>query len=344
MNINELLRENIKKLEPYSCARNDFKGEASFYFDANENPFNTPYNRYPDPLQAELKEQFSKIKNISTSNIFLGNGSDEAIDLLYRAFCEPRIDNVVAIEPTYGMYRVCAEINDVEFRKVLLNKKFDIEAYKLMDATNERTKIIWLCSPNNPTGNSLDGEEIRKILKWFRGIVVIDEAYIDFSNKESFLKEISQYPQLVILQTMSKAWGNAAIRLGMAFASEEIIQVLNKIKYPYNVNFLTQQHALKVLQDPFQMKKWVSILLEEREKLRNELSKLAIVEEIFPSDANFLLVKVKDANMIYQYLIKKGIVVRNRHNMPLCTNCLRITVGTPDENNVLINTLKKLYI
>lgn len=242
------------------------------------------------------------------------------------------------------MYRVCAEINDVEFRKVLLNKKFDIEAYKLMDATNERTKIIWLCSPNNPTGNSLDAEEIRKILKWFRGIVVIDEAYIDFSNKESFLKEISQYPQLVILQTMSKAWGNAAIRLGMAFASEEIIQVLNKIKYPYNVNFLTQQHALKVLQDPSQMKKWVSILLEEREKLRNELSKLAIVEEIFPSDANFLLVKVKDANMIYQYLIKKGIVVRNRHNMPLCTNCLRITVGTPDENNVLINTLKKLYI
>ncbi|HRU63444.1 MAG TPA: histidinol-phosphate transaminase [Paludibacteraceae bacterium] len=344
MNINELLRENIKKLEPYSCARNDFKGEASIYLDANENPFNDPYNRYPDPLQAELKEQFSKIKNISTSNIFLGNGSDEAIDLLYRAFCEPRIDNVVAIEPTYGMYRVCAEINDVEFRKVLLNKKFDIEAYKLMDATNERTKIIWLCSPNNPTGNSLDGEEIRKILKWFRGIVVIDEAYIDFSNKESFLKEISQYPQLVILQTMSKAWGNAAIRLGMAFASEEIIQVLNKIKYPYNVNFLTQQHALKVLQDPFQMKKWVSILLEEREKLRNELSKLAIVEEIFPSDANFLLVKVKDANMIYQYLIKKGIVVRNRHNMPLCTNCLRITVGTPDENNVLINTLKKLYI
>ncbi|HOO19706.1 MAG TPA: histidinol-phosphate transaminase, partial [Paludibacteraceae bacterium] len=313
MNINELLRENIKKLEPYSCARNDFKGEASIYLDANENPFNDPYNRYPDPLQAELKEQFSKIKNISTSNIFLGNGSDEAIDLLYRAFCEPRIDNVVAIEPTYGMYRVCAEINDVEFRKVLLNKKFDIEAYKLMDATNERTKIIWLCSPNNPTGNSLEAEEIRKILKWFRGIVVIDEAYIDFSNKESFLKEISQYPQLVILQTMSKAWGNAAIRLGMAFASEEIIQVLNKIKYPYNVNFLTQQHALKVLQDPFQMKKWVSILLEEREKLRNELSKLAIVEEIFPSDANFLLVKVKDANMIYQYLIKKGIVVRNRH-------------------------------
>lgn len=344
MNINELLRENIKKLETYSCARNDFKGEASFYFDANENPFNAPYNRYPDPLQTELKGQISKVKNIPPANIFLGNGSDEAIDLLYRTFCEPRIDNVVAIEPTYGMYRVCAEINDVEFRKVLLNKKFDIEAYKLMDATNERTKIIWLCSPNNPTGNSLDAEEIRKILKWFRGIVVIDEAYIDFSNKESFLKEISQYPQLVILQTMSKAWGNAAIRLGMAFASEEIIQVLNKIKYPYNVNFLTQQHALKVLQDPFQMKKWVSILLEEREKLRNELSKLAIVEEIFPSDANFLLVKVKDANMIYQYLIKKGIVVRNRHNMPLCTNCLRITVGTPDENNVLINTLKKLYI
>lgn len=341
MNLNELLRANIRNLQPYSCARDEFKGEASVYLDANESPYNSPYNRYPDPLQWEVKEAISKLKNVPAENIFLGNGSDEPIDLLYRAFCEPREDNVVAIEPTYGMYKVSASINDVDYRKVLLDENFDVEAYKLIDATNVRTKIVWLCSPNNPTGNSLNHEEIHKVLKWFRGIVVVDEAYIDFSSGKSFASYLKEYPNLVILQTFSKAWGSAAIRLGMAFASKEIIQVLNKIKYPYNINILTQKQALVAMENAAQTKAWVDTLLAERTKLISQLKKLSIVEHIYPTDANFVLVKVTDANDIYQDLVNKGIIVRNRSSVALCMDCLRITVGTPEENKALLSELKK---
>jgi histidinol-phosphate aminotransferase len=340
MMINELLRENIKNMQPYSCARDEFKGEASVYLDANENPYNGPYNRYPDPLQWKVKEAISKVKNVPVENIFLGNGSDEPIDLLYRAFCEPRRDNVVAIEPTYGMYKVCAAVNDVEYRKVLLNEKFDIEAFKLIDSANLNTKIIWLCSPNNPTGNKLNADEILKVLQWFRGIVVVDEAYIDFSDSQSFSTYIAQYPNLVVLQTLSKAWGNAAIRLGMAFASVEVIEVLNKIKYPYNINILTQEHAKKVLANAARTTQWVQAILTERTQLINKLKELALVKHIYPTDANFVLVKVDNANIAYNWLVNKGIIVRNRSSVTLCGDCLRITVGTPAETAELIAALK----
>jgi histidinol-phosphate aminotransferase len=339
--INELLRENIKNMQPYSCARDEFKGEASVYLDANENPYNGPYNRYPDPLQLEVKKAISKVKNVPVANIFLGNGSDEPIDLLYRVFCEPRRDNVVAIEPTYGMYKVCAAVNDVEYRKVLLNDNFDVEAFKLIDSANLNTKIIWLCSPNNPTGNSLNADEILKVLQWFRGIVVVDEAYIDFSTKQSFTSYIAQYPNLVVLQTLSKAWGNAAIRLGMAFASVEVIDVLNKIKYPYNINILTQEHAKKVLSNAAQTAKWVETIIAERKQLIKKLKELDLVKHIYPTDANFVLVKVDNANITYNWLVNKGIIVRNRSSVSLCGNSLRITVGTPTENNTLIEALKE---
>lgn len=341
MDIEKLLRENIRQLHPYSCARDEFKGEASVYLDANENPYNAPYNRYPDPLQWEVKEQLSKVKNVPAENIFLGNGSDEPIDLLYRAFCEPRIDNVVAIEPTYGMYKVSAAINDVEYRKVLLDDNFQFSAEKLLAATNLYTKIIWLCSPNNPTGNSLNRDEIVKLLNSFEGIVVLDEAYIDFAGEKSFSDQLSNYHNLIILQTFSKAWGNAAIRLGMAFASTEIIHILNKIKYPYNINILTQKHALSALKNDGQVKEWVQILLKERTELINSLHKLKLVQHIYPTDANFVLVKVDNANVVYQYLVNKSIIVRNRNTVTLCNDCLRITVGTPDENRILLDELTK---
>jgi len=341
MNIDNLLRANIRTLQPYSCARDEFKGEASVYLDANENPYNAPFNRYPDPLQWEVKELLSTIKGVPAENIFLGNGSDEPIDLLYRAFCEPRIDNVVAIEPTYGMYKVCASINDVEYRKVLLDENFQFSADDLLNATNINTKLIWLCSPNNPTGNSLNRAEIVKVLKAFEGIVVLDEAYIDFAQEGSFSEFLSEYPNLVILQTFSKAWGSAAIRLGMAFASTEIIYVLNKIKYPYNINILTQKQALLALNNVQQVDAWVETLLAERVVLIQELEKLPFVQHIYPTDANFVLIKVPDANAIYKSLVEKGIIVRNRNTVSLCMGCLRITVGTPDENNILLEELKK---
>jgi histidinol-phosphate aminotransferase len=342
MKIENLLRENIRSLQPYSCARDEFKGEASVYLDANENPYNAPFNRYPDPLQWKVKEQIARLKNIPAENIFLGNGSDEPIDLLYRAFCEPRQDNVVAIEPTYGMYKVCASINDVEYRKVLLDDNFDFEAFRIMDAANVNTKLIWLCSPNNPTGNSLNRDEIHKLLKWFRGIVVLDEAYIDFASEGSFLTYLNEYPNLVILQTFSKAWGSAAIRLGMAFASTEIIAVLNKIKYPYNINILTQKQALELLGNVTKVKNWVEELLTERSVLISELQKIQYVEKIFPTDSNFVLIKVPNPNAIYKHLVQKGIIVRNRNTVSLCAGCLRITVGTPEENKTLIEELKGL--
>ncbi|VBB43764.1 Histidinol-phosphate aminotransferase [uncultured Paludibacter sp.] len=339
-----LLRKNISSLKPYSCARDEFKGEASVYLDANENPYNAPYNRYPDPLQLEVKEQISKIKNVPVEKIFLGNGSDEAIDLVYRAFCEPRIDNVVAIEPTYGMYKVCADINDVEYRKVLLNNNFQFTAEELLAKTDENTKVIWLCSPNNPTSNSLKREEIIKTVENFQGIVVLDEAYIDFSSQKSFSSELEKYPNLIVLQTFSKAWGNAGVRLGLAYASEEIIAVFNKIKYPYNVNILTQKHILEILKDENQIKNWVEILLKERTRLAENLSKLSLVQKIYPTDANFVLVKVENANDIYNKLVTKGIIVRNRNTVSLCMGCLRITVGTPKENDTLIEELIKINL
>ena len=341
MNLDKLLRNNIRSLQPYSCARDEFKGEASVYLDANENPYNAPFNRYPDPLQWEVKEQITRVKGVPAENIFLGNGSDEPIDLLFRAFCEPRIDNVVAIEPTYGMYKVSANINDVEYRKVLLDENFQFSADKLLDATNLYTKIIWLCSPNNPTGNSLDRNEIIKLLTSFEGIVVLDEAYIDFAAEGSFSEMLSHYPNLVILQTFSKAWGSAAIRLGMAFASTEIIAVLNKIKYPYNINILTQKQALLALKNDAQVKQWVKTLLAERAVLVEALQKLPIVQHIYPTDANFVLVRVDDANALYHYLVDKSIIVRNRNTVSLCLGCVRITVGTPEENQILLEELKK---
>jgi histidinol-phosphate aminotransferase len=339
MNIQDLIRKNIAALKPYSCARDEFKGEASVYLDANENPFNAPFNRYPDPLQWELKEQLAAIKGVPAVNMLLGNGSDEPIDLLYRAFCEPGTDNVVAIEPSYGMYKVCADINNVEYRKVLLNESFDFSADSLLAATDAHTKLIWLCSPNNPTGNSLDRNEIVKLTEAFEGIVVLDEAYIDFSEHASATTLLPDHPNLVILQTFSKAWGNAAIRLGMAFASTEIIQVLNKIKYPYNINILSQQQALKALQHKDKVAEWVALLKKERSRLIAELGKMALVKHIYPTDANFVLIRVDDANALYQYLITKSIVVRNRNSVSLCMGCIRITVGTPEENNQLLEEL-----
>jgi histidinol-phosphate aminotransferase len=343
MNIEKLLRANIQNLQPYSCARDEFKGEASVYLDANENPYNAPYNRYPDPLQWEVKEELQKIKGVPAENIFLGNGSDEPIDLLYRAFCEPRLDNVVAIEPTYGMYKVCASINDVEYRKVLLDDNFQFTAESLLAATNLYTKIIWLCSPNNPTGNSLNRTEIVKLLTTFEGIVVLDEAYIDFASEGSFSEFLSQHTNLVILQTFSKAWGSAAIRLGMAFASIEIIAVLNKIKYPYNINILTQKQALLALKNANKVNDWVKTLLAERAILIQGLEELKFVQHIYPTDANFILIKVPNANAAYQYLVEKGIIVRNRNTVSLCLGCLRITVGTPEENKILLHELNTFF-
>ena len=341
MNLEKLVRKNIWKLSPYSSARDEFKGEASVYLDANENPYNYPYNRYPDPLQWKVKEKILEVKSIPPTCIFLGVGSDEPIDLMIRAFCEPHQDNIVMPTPTYGMYQVAADINAVECRLVPLNESFDIEASKILATTDENTKLIYLCSPNNPTGNNLDSDEIIQIIENFSGIVILDEAYIDFSSRPSFTRYLSKYPNLVILQTFSKAWGMAAIRLGMAFANEEIIQILNKIKYPYNINILTQEHVIKTLENVGQIKKWVDTLLVERDNLIAEISALNCVTKVFPTDANFILVKTTDANKIYHDLVEKGIVVRNRNNISLCMGCLRITVGTPEENKVLIEALKQ---
>ena len=339
--IQELTRPNIWRLKPYSSARDEYKGvEASVFLDANENPYNGPHNRYPDPLQCELKNELAKVKKVGADHIFLGNGSDEAIDLVFRAFCEPRIDNVVAIDPTYGMYQVCAEVNDVEYRKVLLDEQFCFSADKLLAAADEHTKVIFLCSPNNPTGNDLPRAEIEKLLSSFQGLVVLDEAYNDFSEVPSFLTELEKYPNLIVLQTFSKAWGCAAIRLGMAFASLQIIAVFNKIKYPYNVNLLTQKQAIEMLHRYYEVERWVRTLKEERGYLEAAFAKLPCTVKMYPSNANFFLTRVTDAVKIYNYLVGQGIIVRNRHSVTLCGNCLRVTVGTRIENNKLIEALK----
>lgn len=339
--IQELTRPNIWRLKPYSSARDEYKGvEASVFLDANENPYNGPHNRYPDPLQCELKNELAKVKKVGADHIFLGNGSDEAIDLVFRAFCEPRVDNVVAIDPTYGMYQVCAEVNDVEYRKVLLDEQFCFSADKLQAAADEHTKAIFLCSPNNPTGNDLPRAEIEKLLSSFQGLVVLDEAYNDFSEVPSFLADLEKYPNLIVLQTFSKAWGCAAIRLGMAFASPQIIAVFNKIKYPYNVNLLTQKQAIEMLHRYYEVERWVRTLKEERGYLEAAFAKLPCTVKMYPSNANFFLARVTDAVKIYNYLVGQGIIVRNRHSVTLCGNCLRVTVGTRIENNKLIEALK----
>lgn len=339
--LQELTRPNIWKLKPYSSARDEYKGvEASVFLDANENPYNGPHNRYPDPMQWEVKNTLARIKKVDPRQIFLGNGSDEAIDLVFRAFCQPGQDNVVAIDPTYGMYQVCADINDVEYRKVQLNENFQFTADKLLAATDMHTKLIFLCTPNNPTGNDLSRQEIEKVLNSFDGLVVVDEAYNDFSKAPSLLADLDRYPNLIVLQTFSKAWGCAAIRLGMAFASTDIISIFSKIKYPYNVNQLTQKQALEMLHSHYEIDRWVKILKEERGYLESEFARLPCTVHIFPSDANFFLVRVTDAMKIYNYLVGEGIIVRNRHTVSLCGNCLRVTVGTRVENDKLLDALR----
>ena len=340
--LKELTRPNIWNLAPYSCARNEYAGrQAKAFLDANENPYNTPINRYPDPTQEELKARISAVKGVPVENIFLGNGSDEAIDLAFRCFTVPGKDNVVAIEPTYGMYRVSADTNDVEYRTVLLDDNYQMNADALLSACDDNTKIIWLCSPNNPTGNSLDRKQVVRVLTEFGGLVVIDEAYSDFSKEKSLRHELSKYPNMIVLNTMSKAWACAGIRLGMAYASKEIIDIYNKVKYPYNINILTQQKALEMLKNPFQIDEWVKMLTEERSRMIEAFRQLPICEKVYPTDANFFLAKMTDAQTIYDYLAANGIIVRNRTNVALCQNCLRITVGTRTENTELLSALRQ---
>ena len=340
--LEELTRPNIWNLAPYSSARNEYSGHvARVFLDANENPYNKPFNRYPDPLQKELKERISKVKGVHPDSIFLGNGSDEAIDLPYRCFTRPGIDNVVAIEPTYGMYKVCADINDVGYRPVLLDENYQMSADKLLAACDRNTKLIWICSPNNPTGNHMDRKEILKVLNTFDGLVIIDEAYSDFSAERSLRYELDKYPNLIVLQTFSKAWGCAAIRLGMAFASKEIVDIYNKVKYPYNVNLLTQQQAMEALKDPYEVDEWIKLLLQERRTLMENFRLLPICKKVYPTDANFFLAKMTDAQKIYDYLVEQGIIVRNRTRVTLCQDCLRITIGTKRENTELMAALRK---
>jgi histidinol-phosphate aminotransferase len=342
--LNKLLRENIRQLVPYSSARDEFKGEAQVFLDANENSLGSPltrwYNRYPDPHQWKVKEALSKIKGIPPQHIFLGNGSDECIDLLYRAFCNPGKDNVIINPPTYGMYEVSAHINDVEVRRAVLLDDFQLDLVHLETLVDENTKMIWICSPNNPTANSIDRQDIEIVLNNFPGLVVVDEAYINFSRHRSFIQELADYPNLVVLQTMSKAWGLAGLRLGMAFASEAIIEVYNKVKAPYNISQATQELVLAALEETEQVNDMIRALVTMREQLVQELALLPLVRKVYPSDANFLLIKVEDARAIYQYLLQDGIVVRDRSKVELCEGCLRITVGTEKENQELINALK----
>jgi len=342
--LKELVRPNIWNLKPYSSARNEFHGDASVFLDANENPWGLHYNRYPDPLQWSLKDRISELKGVDRNSIFVGNGSDEAIDLIIRAFCTPSVDCITTITPSYGMYEVSAGVNDVECVKVQLNDHFGLDADLLLKKAEAQTKVIFLCSPNNPSGNLLDRDQLCKILNTFQGIVVIDEAYIDFSSEPSFLTELTTYPNLIVLQTLSKAWGAAGIRLGMAFASPEIIAILNKIKYPYNVNQLTQECALEILNKVDEMQEQLQMILSERTRLEKVLTEAPFSYKIYPSDANFILVEVGDADTIYNHLVHQGVVVRNRNNITLCRGCLRITIGTPEENEILLKTLKRMFV
>ena len=345
--LEKLTRPNIQKLTPYSSARDEFSGQAKVFLDANENSLGSPltkwYNRYPDPHQQAVKEKLSTVKGIAPEHVFLGNGSDECIDLLYRCFCEPDKDNVILCPPTYGMYEVSANINNVAIKKASLLADFQLDLIHLESLVDEHTKLIWLCSPNNPTGNSLHRADIEMVLNNFNGIVVIDEAYINFARQKSFLQELSDYPNLVIMQTFSKAWGLAGLRLGMAFASIEIIQVLNKVKPPYNINQVTQELALKALEEVGQVNDMIKLLVDMRDALTHVFLSMPGVEKVYPSDANFILVKIKDARKIYEFLLTKGIVLRDRSNVKLCEDCLRITVGTETENTILVDAMQEWY-
>lgn len=343
MNINNLLRENIKNLKPYSSARDEFSGDAKVFLDANENSLGSPllrwYNRYPDPHQKALKEAISKIKKVAHENIFLGNGSDECIDLLYRCFCNPGKDNVIICPPTYGMYEVSANINDVEVRIAPLLDDFQLNLAHIETLVNENTKIIWLCSPNNPTGNALNRIDIEMVLNNFNGLVVIDEAYINFSRQKSYLQELNDYDNLVILQTFSKAWGLAALRLGIAFASKDIIEIMNRVKPPYNINQATQDCVLKALEEVGQVNDMIKEIVDMRIALSAVFEQIPTVQKVYDSDANFILVKIKDASKVYDFLLSKGIVVRDRSRVILCEDCLRITIGTEKENTELVDAM-----
>jgi histidinol-phosphate aminotransferase len=347
-NINKLTRDNIKNLKPYSSARDEFSGAAKVFLDANENSLGSPlkkwYNRYPDPYQLKVKEALSEIKKVPVENIFLGNGSDECIDLLYRCFCEPKQDNIIICPPTYGMYEVSANINYVAVKKVPLLPDFQLDLIHLENAIDINTKIIWICSPNNPTGISIHRADIEMLLNNFNGLVVIDEAYINFSKQKSFIQELADYPNLVVLQTLSKAWGLAGLRLGMAFASADIIDILNKVKPPYNINQATQELVLQALQEVGQVNDMIKLLVDMREALKEVFEQMPIVEQVYTSDANFLLVKIKDAKKVYDYLLTKEIVVRDRSNVQLCNDCLRITIGTEQENTLLVDALAEYLV
>ena len=338
--ISSLVRKNILELNPYSSARNEFSGSASVFLDANENPFNTPLNRYPDPGQKELKQAIARLRGQAVENLFLGNGSDEGIDLLFRVLCEPGKDNVITVDPTYGMYAVCAKINDVERRSVMLTEDFSLNASAVLEAVDQNTKMIFLCSPNNPTANSLEMEAILKIIDSVNCMVVVDEAYIDFSSSKGILSLLSEKKNLVVLQTLSKAWGLAGIRLGMLFAHSDLVRFLSAVKYPYNINALTLKEALSALREPKRAELWVSTILEEREGMVSDLVSMDIILEVKPSDANFLLVRVEDPGALYTFLMKQGIIIRDRSSVPLCEGCLRITVGSAEENRSLIDTLR----
>lgn len=337
--ISKLIRKNILELKPYSSARDEYSGSALVFLDANENPYNDPLNRYPDPHQKQLKERIAGLKGLPSNYLFLGNGSDEGIDLLFRVLCEPGRDHVITVDPTYGMYAVCAGINGVERRSVLLNKDFSLDPEKVLSAVNKHTKLIFLCSPNNPTSNSLEREAILQILDGVNCLVVVDEAYIDFSQDPGLLSLVKERWNLVILQTLSKAWGLAGIRLGMLFARPELVSYISRVKYPYNLSSLSIDAALRGLEDAGERKAWIENILEERNILTGRLASLSFVQKVYPSDANFLLVKVDDPSALYGFLMKKGIVVRDRSTVPLCEGCLRVTIGTPEENRALINAL-----
>jgi histidinol-phosphate aminotransferase len=343
-NLDALVRENIKNLVPYSSARKEFAGDAQIFLDANENSFGSPietnYNRYPDPLQIEIKRIVAEWNNLNHAQIFVGNGSDEAIDLLFRVFCRPGTDEIITTPPTYGMYEVSADINDARVKKVLLDADFQIAPERILAAIGENTKLIFLCSPNNPTGNSLRRDDVLKVAANFAGILVIDEAYAHFSSEKSFVADLKDFPNLVVLQTFSKAWGLAGLRVGLAFASAEIVAYLNKVKPPYNVSEIAQKTLLAALKNKKTVEKTVAEIVEERELLALQLKKLPFVTKVYPSDANFLLVKTDDANRIYHHLVEKKIIVRNRTNVELCAGCLRITVGTPEENRALLTSLE----
>ena len=343
-NLDNLTRQNIKTLKAYSSARSEFKGKEGVFLDANENAFGSPlnenYNRYPDPLQLELKDKISKIKGLPIQNIFLGNGSDEAIDLLFRAFCEPGKDNIIICPPTYGMYEVSANINDVTIKKVPLTAEtFQLDTENILKAIDKQTKLIFICCPNNPTGNGVKWESIKTLLEQFKGIVVIDEAYINYARYRSLIPELLNYPNLVILQTLSKAWGLAGLRIGMAFASEPIIDLFNKIKPPYNINSVSQKLALNALSNIEKVNAWIKETVQERDELMKKMETFAFVKKVYPSDANFFLVKVEEPLSVYNYLITKKIIIRDRSKVELCEGCLRITVGTPNENKELLNAL-----